>query len=52
MISRNLDQATLEKTTIEENQRALKQERINRNIDWKPRFFELNENDEWQLIQE
>lgn len=44
-----MDQATVEKTAIEDNQRKLKVERADNNQEWTPRFFELDEDDKWQL---
>jgi hypothetical protein len=42
---RNLDQATIEKTAIEENQRKLRHQRQEKNIKWQPRFFDIDGDD-------
>lgn len=41
--SRNIDKATVEKSKIEDNQRALAKERQHHNVHWEPRFFGLDE---------
>lgn len=45
-----LDMATDEKTRIENHQRELKAERVKNNIEWKPRFFKLANNGDYQFI--
>jgi len=49
MIAGKLDAATIEKTRIEDNQRKLKAERVDQEIEWTPRYFTLNDDDKWQL---
>ncbi|CAO3647046.1 unnamed protein product [Cunninghamella blakesleeana] len=46
----NLDMATDEKTRIENYQRELKAERAKNNTEWKPRFFKLANNGDYQFI--
>ncbi|KAI9305864.1 hypothetical protein BJ944DRAFT_264502, partial [Cunninghamella echinulata] len=46
----DLDMATDEKTRIENYQRELKVERAKKNIEWKPRFFTLLNNGDYQFI--
>lgn len=40
--SNNLDAATEEKSKVEDQERALKKEREKNKVQWKPRFFDLN----------
>ncbi|KAJ3414142.1 hypothetical protein HDV05_007004 [Chytridiales sp. JEL 0842] len=46
--TRNIDQATYEKTALEENQRELLKQREAAGITWKPRFF-TSDDDKWLL---
>ncbi|KAJ3179446.1 hypothetical protein HDU85_004856 [Gaertneriomyces sp. JEL0708] len=48
LTTRNLDYATVEKSAIEDNQRAIVKERNAKNIKWEPRFF-LPCGDAWKL---
>jgi hypothetical protein len=48
ILSRNLDLATEEKSSIEDSQRALRQSREASHQEWDPKFF-LMKDDQWIL---
>ncbi|KAI8811795.1 hypothetical protein BJ742DRAFT_674460 [Cladochytrium replicatum] len=50
LATRNLDAATAEKSAIENRQRKLGKERAEKGVEWKPRFFSLDaENDTYNF---
>lgn len=48
ILSRNLDQATIEKSVIEDGQRQAAKERESEGIDWTPKYFVASGND-WKF---
>ncbi|CEP17336.1 hypothetical protein [Parasitella parasitica] len=45
LLANNQDMATDEKTKVEDEERALRKEREQKNIEWKPRFFDVDGDD-------
>jgi hypothetical protein len=50
LLSQDYDKASIEKTTIEDNQRAMTKLREQDNVEWRPKFFRRSRDGFWHFV--